>query len=464
MHYDAHTPIAVFLGPSLDTEQARSILRANYYPPVKWGDIDRLMATNLRIIVIIDGLFDAATPIWQREILMALREGITVVGASSMGALRAVELAPYGMVGVGTIYQWYAQGEIEGDDEVTLLHLGEEHGYHAVSEPLVNIRHKLALACRSGLLEPSQSQRLLGDLKNRYYADRTYDALFAAPIFRQLPIAVQDNLKDFLQTSAESLKQRDAIEALTLVARIGEAIRSRAAPSIEIPPERHTERPLNLLHRSALTSAGELIALGELLGKAVQRGGINVEKILERRRRRFYLLRWMEETGLKIPDEIRHRFIVQWRRQYVTGDPDHWLMANGITKREFDSELSRRAAETWLLRQDPSDFGLPRPRETADHRLRHDTDRLPPRSGVGNNSMANCYINDWAQCNGIRSPYEIDAQSAQECVAKTAEWVAAQSPSFFGFDLWSADSELLQTSQVTGAVLEWANLEAHREE
>ena len=116
MTYEARTPIAVFLGPSLDLATARSILPANYYPPVRMGDIYRLLATGVRLIVIIDGVFHASVPVWQREILAALKAGIIVVGTSSMGALRAAELAPYGMIGCGTVFQWYIQGRIAGDD------------------------------------------------------------------------------------------------------------------------------------------------------------------------------------------------------------------------------------------------------------------------------------------------------------------------------------------------------------
>src|SRR5262245_58167109 len=123
MTYDPQTPIAVFLGPSLDLATARSILPANYYPPVRMGDVYRLLTTGVRLIVLLDGVFHAAAPVWPREILAALKAGISVVGASSMGALRAAELAPYGMIGWGTVFQWYMQGQIAGDDEVALLHM-----------------------------------------------------------------------------------------------------------------------------------------------------------------------------------------------------------------------------------------------------------------------------------------------------------------------------------------------------
>ncbi|MGV9708646.1 TfuA-like protein [Streptomyces sp. NPDC003483] len=37
--------------------------------------------------------------------------GVKAIGAASIGALRAAELAPFGMFGVGRIYTAYARGE-----------------------------------------------------------------------------------------------------------------------------------------------------------------------------------------------------------------------------------------------------------------------------------------------------------------------------------------------------------------
>ena len=55
-------------------------------------------------ILIVDGEFGQSLSVWHKEILHALHRGIRVVGASSMGALRAAELDRFGMEGVGEIY------------------------------------------------------------------------------------------------------------------------------------------------------------------------------------------------------------------------------------------------------------------------------------------------------------------------------------------------------------------------
>lgn len=95
--------VVVFLGPSCDLAAAREILDADYRPPAKRGDITRAVEDGARVIGLIDGVFFQDCAVAHREVLAALRAGVRVVGASSMGALRAAELDSLGMEGVGEI-------------------------------------------------------------------------------------------------------------------------------------------------------------------------------------------------------------------------------------------------------------------------------------------------------------------------------------------------------------------------
>ena len=61
-------------------------------PPVAQGDVLRALAHQPRLIGIIDGYFDTVPAVWHKEILYAMERGVHVFGASSIGALRAVEL------------------------------------------------------------------------------------------------------------------------------------------------------------------------------------------------------------------------------------------------------------------------------------------------------------------------------------------------------------------------------------
>ena len=104
--------IIVFLGPSLDHLSAGKILPAGVTAaPAKRGDILSAVADGATVIGLIDGVFHQDCAVAHREVMHAIKKGVKVIGASSMGALRAAELDTLGMVGIGEIYRQYAAKE-----------------------------------------------------------------------------------------------------------------------------------------------------------------------------------------------------------------------------------------------------------------------------------------------------------------------------------------------------------------
>ena len=95
------------------------------------------------VIGIIDGYFEHVPSVAHKEVLWAMSRGIHVFGAASLGALRAAELLPFGMEGVGEIHAAYARGDLTDDDEVAVAHGLAAEGYRPVSEAMVNIRETL---------------------------------------------------------------------------------------------------------------------------------------------------------------------------------------------------------------------------------------------------------------------------------------------------------------------------------
>jgi len=124
---------------------------------------------------LIDGVFFQACAIAHREILYALEKGVKVIGASSMGALRASELDSYGMEGVGEIYELYRKGELVSDDEVALIF--EPESFKLLSEPLVNIRYNLGLAEERGIINVEEKEKILSIAKSLYYLERDYERI-----------------------------------------------------------------------------------------------------------------------------------------------------------------------------------------------------------------------------------------------------------------------------------------------
>ncbi len=167
----------VFLGPSLPLAEARSILDAEYFPPIAQGDLTRLMREKSRVIVIIDGRFDDIPAVWHNEILFAMERGTSVIGAASMGALRAAELARYGMVGIGAVYQAFRRGWLEDDDEVAVVHAPAEFQWTPLSEAMVNIRGSIRAAVRRGLLSPAEGAAVVAAAKELHYPERRWERL-----------------------------------------------------------------------------------------------------------------------------------------------------------------------------------------------------------------------------------------------------------------------------------------------
>ncbi|MDQ0559393.1 hypothetical protein QO004_001171 [Rhizobium mesoamericanum] len=133
----------VFVGPSLPEAGLLFGEEVTICPPAVQGDVLAAMERGALAIGIVDGGFEYTIPVWHKEILYALSRGVRVFGAASMGALRAVECRPFGMVGIGRIYSEYESGVTIDDSDVALLHGPEELGYKALTVPLVNVRATL---------------------------------------------------------------------------------------------------------------------------------------------------------------------------------------------------------------------------------------------------------------------------------------------------------------------------------
>jgi hypothetical protein len=204
----------VFLGPSLSVERASRLLDATYLPPIQQGDLLRLLDRKPRHVGIIDGYFETVPSVWHKEILLAMSQGVHVFGAASMGAIRAAELHAFGMVGIGTIFAWYRDGEITADDEVAVRHGPAELGYLALSTALVDIRDACSAGSRAGIISTSRAEALTAIARGLPYWERSYDAVAAR--LRQTQ-GHDDDVSRWLayaKEQCESLKARDATALL----------------------------------------------------------------------------------------------------------------------------------------------------------------------------------------------------------------------------------------------------------
>jgi hypothetical protein len=206
----------IFLGPTLPDDEAVLALEAEFLPPVQLGDVWRVAQERPCAIGIIDGLFDQVPAVWHKEILFALDQGIPIYGAASMGALRAAELAPYGMVGVGKIFEAYRTGKLEADDEVALAHADAEFDFRPASEPLVNIRATLTAAVAAHVIDEDAAAIVIDTARQLFYPNRTWTTLFRlCPAIEASDLV---RLQAWLPTGRVDQKRADAILMLRRIA------------------------------------------------------------------------------------------------------------------------------------------------------------------------------------------------------------------------------------------------------
>jgi hypothetical protein len=180
--------LIAFLGPSLSARDAkRAAPGVKLLPPARQGDVWRALEQRPKAIALIDGVFESVPSVWHHELRAALASGVAVFGGSSMGALRAAELAPLGMLGVGQIFRWYRDGALTDDGAVALLHADAEHGWRALTVPLVNV---MATAQQLPKREAARLVRLARDV---FYQRRSWPDLFRR-FGRTLPIVDQKAL------------------------------------------------------------------------------------------------------------------------------------------------------------------------------------------------------------------------------------------------------------------------------
>ena len=152
--------IIIYTGLSLPFDEAKEILDSHddieviYKRPIKRGDLGQALKENPDIIGIIDGVFHQNSSVGHKEILEVLNKGITVIGSSSMGALRASEMDSLGMIGIGYVYEQYATGKVASDDDVAVMLDSET--LEALSEPLINMDYVFTKAVKEDIITQDQ--------------------------------------------------------------------------------------------------------------------------------------------------------------------------------------------------------------------------------------------------------------------------------------------------------------------
>jgi hypothetical protein len=204
----------IFSGPSLPPAFRPCDPALEWRPPIRQGEVYEAALTRPAIIGIIDGYFEVTPTVWHKEILWAMAQGIHVYGSASIGALRAAELHPFGMTGIGSIFAAYRDGILSDDDEVAVLHGPEELGYPPMTEAMVNIRATLDKAVAQGLLASGLAAHLTEIGKTLFYKERSWDAILRLAADRGLPPMALDDFAARLSDEQVDQKRIDASEMI----------------------------------------------------------------------------------------------------------------------------------------------------------------------------------------------------------------------------------------------------------
>ena len=343
--------IYIFTGPTLSAREGREFLEAIYLPPVSQGDIYRVVLERPSAIGIIDGYFERVPAVWHKEILWALTQGVHVYGSSSMGALRAAELAPFGMVGCGAVFEAYRDGRMEDDDEVALVHGPMERGFPATSEAMINIRATLAAAVLNGVISQETSGALTQIAKSTFYPSRTYDYLLAEGARSGLSATDMEDFRRWLPTGKSDQKRLDAIGMLK---RMNEE-------------RKNSQEPYRAKFSFQYTDMWDQAWRADSLQKGLPRNGIlaTVDKLLEELRlegtdyfetctsaiARFFSLEETRRQGMVVSEESLVTTAAEIRQELgldTREKLEKWLSDNLLDEHDFRNLIEEESRFRWV--------------------------------------------------------------------------------------------------------------------
>ena len=167
----------VFVGPSCPSDAVRAVIpHALIAPSVKRGDLYRYRMLGFPIFLIIDGVFSNTLAVSPREVIDVIEDGAAVVGASSMGALRAADCGPAGAIGHGRVFRLFRRGSLSSEDEVAVT-FNPPRPWPPATQALVNVRFALHRAWRAGTLSAADAAALVSAAEGLPYQLRGWTSI-----------------------------------------------------------------------------------------------------------------------------------------------------------------------------------------------------------------------------------------------------------------------------------------------
>jgi hypothetical protein len=140
----------------------------------------------------------------------------TLIGAASLGALRAVELERFGMIGIGMVFELYKNRIIDADDEVAVTFVQDQN--ILLSEAMIDIRFNLYLAYRLSIIDYLCMRTLTTVAKSLYFPYRRYNDIVDIAEKRHPDMTEQlEHFREYISKNRDSLKARDSVHLLNYI-------------------------------------------------------------------------------------------------------------------------------------------------------------------------------------------------------------------------------------------------------
>ena len=281
-----------------------------------------------------------------------MSRGIHVFGSASIGALRAAELFPFGMEGVGTVFELYRDGILEDDDEVAVAHGPAELGYLACSEAMVNIRQTLRKAERVSIISPELRKALEKIGKGLFYPDRSYPMLARCASERGIPEADLSRLRRWLPKGRVDQKRTDALAMLRLIRRrLSKGLeRKKVAYSFE-----HTSMWESAWRQAAEvridSNAQSSVVINDSLLDELRLEGDQYKQHCLMALERFFAIREAYQMGMTVTSESRREAELEFRRERDLVDAaqfERWMKVSDLSYNDFDALMMDDARVRWI--------------------------------------------------------------------------------------------------------------------
>jgi hypothetical protein len=186
-------------------------------PPVKRGDLQTVLEQdeNPKTILILDGLYGGNLAVTPTECRRLLFGGWTLIGASSMGALRASDLWSVGMIGIGEVYNMFRLGYLRSDADVAVTYSAVD--YTECTASIVHVRAILSAMEKQQLISATVSRKMLLQSRKIYWLERYWDILSEQWLNYGISKEIITQFGKFSLDKRNHPKARDGLQAIEMI-------------------------------------------------------------------------------------------------------------------------------------------------------------------------------------------------------------------------------------------------------